>query len=152
MNSKAPPVPYEGPMMNPRVGGKEDFFFYVTSIAALSTVAPNAQSLIQFDADSEFLWIATSYQASIAAAALTVATNVVPLANVQISDGGSGKFLSNAPMPLSTIAGDGREPYRLIAPRVFAPSATVNFNWTNAVAAGTSYAITLVLHGIKRYL
>jgi hypothetical protein len=151
MNNAPEAVPYQGPVFNPR-NGKEDYFFYVTSIPALSTVVPVAQSLIQLDADSYFLWIATTYQASIAAAALTEATNVIPLANVQIQDGGSGKYLSNAPMPLSCIAGDGKRPYRLIGPRVLAPSATINFNWTNAVAAGTSYAITLILHGIKRYL
>lgn len=143
-----------GPVFNPRNNtsqGASDFFWYATTPAAISTVAPNAQSLIQIDADSQFAWIATSYQASIAAAALTESTNVIPLVTVNIQDGGSGKYLSNAPLPLGAIAGDGKRPYRLIGPRIFQPSATVNFNWVNAVAAGTSYAITLILHGVKLY-
>lgn len=143
-----------GPVFNPRQNtnqGVSDYFWYATTPAAISTVAPNAQSLIQLDADSQFAWLATSYQANIAAAALTEATNVIPLVTVNIQDGGSGKYLSSAPLPLAAIAGDGKRPYRLIGPRIFQPSATVNFNWVNAVAAGTSYTITLVFHGVKLY-
>lgn len=143
--------PYQGPIFNPK-NGPEDYFFYVTTPAGISSVSGPQQSLIQFDADSQFLWIATSYQAQIAGAVLTNDTNVVPLVNVYMSDGGSGKYLSNAPMPLAAIAGDGKMPYRLIGPRVFQPNSTLNFNWTsNGVVAGTTYTINLVLHGIKLY-
>lgn len=143
-----------GPVINPQgntFGGPFDFFFYVTSPTSISSVLTPVQSLIQLDADSQFAWIATSYQANIANAALTESTNVLPLVNVLITDGGSGKNLSNAALPLTAIAGDGKRPYRLLGPRVFQPSATINFNWTNNVAAGTAYNITLVLHGIKLY-
>lgn len=150
MNPNTQAVPYEGPVFNPRAG-KEDYFWYATTPAALSSVAPQALSNIQIDADSEFLWIALSYQASILDAVVTEATNVIPLVSVQIQDGGSGKYLSNAPLPLGAIAGDGKRPYRLIGPRVFKPNSTVNFNWTSQVAAATTYEVTLILHGIKRY-
>lgn len=150
MNNQTQAVAYQGPVFSPR-NGNEDYFWYVTTPANISSVATPQQSVIQIDADSEFLWIATSYSANIAGAALTEATNVIPLVTVQIQDGGSGKFLSNAPMPLSAIAGDGKRPYRLIGPRTFAPNSTINFNWANQVAAGTTYTLSMVLHGIKRY-
>jgi hypothetical protein len=143
-----------GPLFNPQANtlqGRTDYFWYATSPAALSSVAPAAQSVIQIDADSQFALLAFSYQASILAAALTEGTNVIPLVTVSIADGGSGKYLMNAPIPLAAIAGDGKNPYRLIGPRVFQPNSTVNFNWASFVAAGTSYAITLVLHGVKLY-
>ena len=143
-----------GPVFNPQANtlqGRTDYFWYATSPAALSSVAPSQQSLIQIDADSQFALLAFSYQASIAAAALTEGTNVIPLVTVSIADGGSGKYLMNAPIPLAAIAGDGKNPYRLIGPRVFQPNSTINFNWASFVAAGTSYAITLVLHGVKLY-
>jgi hypothetical protein len=143
-----------GPLFNPQANtlqGRTDYFWYATTPAALSSVAPAAQSLIQIDADSQFALLAFSYQASILAAALTEGTNVIPLVTVSIADGGSGKYLMNAPIPLAAIAGDGKNPYRLIGPRVFQPNSTVNFNWASFVAAGTSYAITLVLHGVKLY-
>jgi len=143
-----------GPVFNPRQNtnqGNSDYFWYVSTPADLSTVAPQAQSLIQLDADSQFAWLATSYQADIANATLTEATNVIPLLLVNIQDGGSGKYLSSAPLPVATIAGDGKRPYRLIGPRIFQPSATVNFNWTNNVVAGTTLSISLVFHGVKLY-
>jgi len=144
-----------GPVFNPQdntLGGRCDYFWYATTPGNLSTVTPNQQSIIQVDADSQFALIALSYSANIAAAALTESANIIPLVTVQITDGGSGKNLSNAPLPLSAIAGDGKRPYRLIGPRIFQPSSTINFNWANAVAAGTTYTITLVLHGVKLYV
>lgn len=143
-----------GPVFNPQANtlqGRTDYFWYQTTPAALSSVAPAAQSIIQIDADSQFALLAFSYQASIAAAALTEATNVIPLVTVNIADGGSGKYLMNGPIPLGAIAGDGKRPYRLIGPRIFQPNSTINFNWASFVAAGTSYAIVLVLHGAKLY-
>lgn len=155
MNPQTQAAPYQGPVFNPR-SGKEDYFFYVTSPAEISSVATPQSSVLQFDADSQFLCIALSYQASIQTgglgAPLTEATNVIPLVSVNIQDGGSGKYLMNAPVPLGAIAGDGKRPYRLIGPRVFQPNSTVNFNWQSFVTAGTTYKITLVLHGIKVYL
>lgn len=145
---------YSGPVFNPRTG-KEDYFFYLTQPTDISSAATPQQSVIQFDADSQFLWVALSYQASIittgAGAVLTESTNVIPLVTVYMADGGSGKYLSNAPLPLGAIAGDGKRPYRLIGPRVFAPNSTLNLNWQTWVAAGTTYRIQLVFHGIKLY-
>lgn len=143
-----------GPVFNPQANtlqGRTDYFWYITTPAALSSVAPAAQSTIQIDADSQYGLLALTYQASIAAAALTESANVIPLVTVSIADGGSGKYLMNGPIPLGAIAGDGKRPYRLIGPRIFQPNSTINFNWASFVAAGTSYLIQLVLHGVKLY-
>jgi hypothetical protein len=143
-----------GPVFNPQANtlqGRSDYFWYQATPSALSSVAPAAQTVTQIDADSQFALLALSYQASIAAAALTDGTNVIPLVTINIADGGSGKYLMNGPIPLAAMAGDGKQPYRLIGPRIFQPNSTININWASFVAAGTSYAITLVLHGVKLY-
>ncbi len=138
---------------NPRFG-KEDFFWYTPTTGAviLSVAAPAASQQIQIDSDADFFWIATSYQADIAGATLTDATNVIPLVTLQIADTGSGKYMSNAPIPLSTFAGDGRLPYRLIAPRSFAANSVIQLNWANYVTGGTVQSVRIVLHGYKRYI
>lgn len=141
-----------GPIFNPQgntLQGRGDYFFYATTPAQMAAAA-RAQSLIQVDADSQFALLALSYQANVAAAVLTEATNVIPLVTVYIADGGSGKYLMNAPVPLPTIAGDGKRPYRLIGPRIFQPNSTINFNWVNYSAA-TTYDLTLVLSGVKLF-
>lgn len=136
---------------NPRVGNK-DFFWYAVRVTGLSSVAPNATGIIQIDADADFYCVAMTFQADIAAATLTEATNVIPLVTLLITDSGSGKNLSNVPIPIAAFMGDGKRPYRLIRPRVFGATATVQLGFVAYVAAGTAYNITTVMHGYKKYL
>lgn len=128
-----------------------DFFWYRAPSFTISSVLTPVTNNIQIDASADFLWIATSYQASIAGALLTESTNVIPLISLQISDTGSGKFMSNLPIPLAAFAGDGKRPYRLVKPRIFGKNATIGLNWTSFVVAGTTYTIDFVMHGYKVY-
>lgn len=136
---------------NPRVGNK-DFFWYSARITGLASTAPTGTSLINIDADADFYCVALSYQADIAGAVQTESSWVIPLVNLLITDAGSGKALMNNPVPMASFFGDGKRPYRLIRPRVFAASATIQLNYTSYVAAGTTYNITTVLHGYKAYI
>lgn len=137
-------------VFNPRESGS-DYFWYANRVTGLSSVATTATGLINLDSDSDFYCIALSYQADIAGTALTESTNLIPLVNLQITDTGSGKALMNTPVPLGALAGDGKRPYRLARPRVFLANATIQLGWTSFVAAGTTYNITMVLHGYKVY-
>lgn len=148
MNPNAMPA-----TINPREAGF-DYFFYAALVTGLASTAVNGTSIINIDADSDFLCTAFSYQAytgGASPAALTESTNVIPLVTLQINDTGSGKSLMNIPVPLGSIAGDGKRPYRLPRPRVFQSNATVQLNWASYVAAGTTYGIHFVMHGIKQY-
>jgi len=137
---------------NPRETGSDYFWYSHVAIQTLSSVNPNAAAIINLDADSDFYCVALSYQASIADAVLTEATNVLPLVRVQITDTGSGKALMNTPMPLTAIAGDGKRPYRFVRPRVFLANATIQLAFSSYVAAATTYSdLQLVLHGYKIY-
>lgn len=134
-----------------------DFFWYRAPSFVINSTIPAVTNNIQIDASANFLWIATTYQASIVAdgvvlgALVTEATNVIPLVNLQIADTGSGKFMSNLPIPLAAFAGDGKNPYRLVKPRIFGKNATIGLNWSPFVVAGTNYRIDFVLHGYKVY-
>jgi hypothetical protein len=149
-----PPRNNMPPVFNPREGN-EDYFFYAATVTGLQSTAASATSIINIDADSDFLCTALSYQAVITTAGLgalvTEATNVIPVVTLQINDTGSGKSLMNQPVPLGSIAGDGKRPYRLPRPRVFQSNATVQLNWLAYVVAGTIYQINFVMHGIKQY-
>ncbi len=145
----------------PGVGDSLDFFdpqadgsdvmFYATNVQGLASTAPNGSSLIQIDSGVDFYWVASTYQADLAGAAQTESTAVIPLVNVLINDTGSRKNLQNIAFPVSSIAGPGERPYRLIRPRLFRASSTINFTWTSIVAAGTTYAnLFLVMHGYTR--
>lgn len=132
--------------------GDKDFFWYGPPAAFnLSSVAPTITNNIQIDSDANFMWIATTYQIDIAGAAINESTNPIPLVTLQINDTGSGKFMMNVPVPLGSLAGDGKRPYRLPRPRIFGANATIQLNWTSFVAAGTTYTIRFTMHGFKIY-
>jgi hypothetical protein len=146
-----------------------DVFWYGPPAAvALSTAAPQGTQVIQIDADSNFEWTAATYQALIAGdsvptsssddVALThpwpimEANNLIPPVLLQIVDTGSGKYLMNTPVPLGAFFGDGKNPYRLNAPREFSANSSIQLNWTFIGSAGVTYTIYPVLHGFKKFL
>lgn len=130
-------------------GGDRDMFFYGIDDFDLTNAVPAITNNIQIDGDADFYWIATTYQVDIAGALLTEATNIIPLITVLINDTGSGKYLMNFPVPLGSLAGDGKRPYRLIRPRIFARNSTIQFNWERFAVAGTNYTVRFTLHGYK---
>ncbi len=139
-------------VFNPRETGSDYFWYTHTPIQTLANATPTATAFINLDADSEFYCVALTYAASIADAALTESTNVLPLVYVQITDTGSGKSLMNAPVALYSLMGDGKRPYRLVRPRTFQPNGTIQLAFTAFVAAGTTYSdLAVTFHGYKVY-
>lgn len=133
---------------------QKDYFFYSVQVPSIDSTTGPVSTPLNIDNDADFYWIASTYQAWItpaAPAALTEATNVIPLVYVELQDTGSGRYFQARPIPLPAIAGDGKRPYRLIRPRRFGANTTINMKWTNIVTAGTTYRIEFVLHGYKIY-
>lgn len=128
-----------------------DIMFYATNVQGLASTNTVGTSQIQIDSGVDFFWVASTYQADLAGAAQTESGLVIPLVNVLINDTGSRKNLMNTAFPVSSIAGFGERPYRLIRPRLFRASSTINFAWTSIVAAGTTYTnLFFVMHGYVR--
>lgn len=135
---------------DPQTDGS-DVMFYVTNVQGLVSTSPNGSSQIQIDSGVDFYWVASTYQADLVGAVQTESSAVIPLVNVLINDTGSRKNLQNIAFPISSIAGPGERPYRLIRPRLFRASSTINFTWTAIVAAGTTYTnLFFVMHGYTR--
>lgn len=137
-------------IFDPRSDGS-DYYFYITNPGALAPGATN-NSQIQIDAGTDFYWIATTYQADLAGAAVTSGALIVPLVTVLINDTGTSRNLMNNPVPVPSLAGDGREPYRLVRPRLFRANSVINFTWTSYTAtATTTYSdLFFTLHGYRR--
>lgn len=136
---------------NPRENGS-DYFWYQASVAGLSTVAPAQNAIINLDADSDFYCVALTTISDIAGAAYTESTQPVALARVLITDTGSGKALSNGPLTIGAMTGDGKRPYRFVRPRVFIANATIQLAFSvGTMAAGTTYNIQMIFHGYKVY-
>lgn len=131
----------------PRVQYQEDYFVYTASFLAL---APNgtAQQAIQVQADSDFKWVMSSYEADIAAAAFEQATAPVPNVTLQIVDTGSGRQLFSNPIPIPSVFGTGQLPFVLPIPRIFKARSSIQLIAANFDAAVT-YNIRLSLIGTK---
>jgi len=131
--------------------GPRDYFGYTVNLGALAAAAV-ANANLAISADSDFWWTGLTYQTDLAGAAVTEATRPIPLITVQITDTGSGRQLYNNPTPLGNVAGTGPLPYRLIHPRFFARSTTIQINATN-YSAGTTYTNTfLTFIGFKIFV
>ena len=130
--------------------GNRDFFVYPASLGSLAAGATNTVN-ISISADSDFYLTALTFMSTLAGAAQTVSSQVLPQISVQIVDTGSGRQLFNVAMPIYAIAGIGREPFRLIHPRLFKRSTTIQVQATNTSAAETYTATFLNFIGFKLY-
>jgi hypothetical protein len=140
-------------IFDPRTDGS-DYYWYIANPtnAGVSPLAPAAtgNASIQIDAGTDFYWIATTIQADIAGGALLESTDIIPLVTLLINDTGTSRNLMNAPVPLGSVCGDGKRPYRLVRPRLFRANSIINLTFTN-YSAGTTYAnLYLTLHGYRR--
>lgn len=129
----------------------KDFFVYQLNFLALVAGAQATQAL-QFDASSDFTWLYSAYAADTAAAAVTEATRVYPLATVLITPSDSSAQFSNGiGVPIPAIFGNGENPFLMPVPRMIAARSSLSFQVNNYDAAAT-YNIRLSLIGIKNYL
>ena len=127
----------------------KDFFIYgitFDSIAAGATATDN----IQIQADADFETQKLTQTSDIAGAAQTESTKVVPLITVLIVDSGSGRQLMNEATAIPSLFGDGRIPFILPTPRIFAARSNITFTLVNFSAA-TTYRIRLSLIGTKLF-
>jgi hypothetical protein len=109
-----------------------------------------SMQFINISSDADFEWAYTTAYATATAAPTYpyIDGQNIPI-TVLISDGGSGRNLTNVPILLSSIAGVGREPYVMPLRRILAMKATVNFNFTNLDAVNAWDNVSLTLHGRK---
>lgn len=132
----------------PRVQFWEDFTVYELDSGSIAAAAVNNVNFL-VQQDSAFKWMKSAYFADLAGAAVTSSARIVPLATVQIQDGGSGRNLFSAAVPVPSIFGTGDLPFILPIPRRFKPFSQVNATVTNFSAATTYSNIRLSLIGTK---
>lgn len=125
-----------------------DITFYTTQVTL--TAGQTAPTQINIDAGNDFYWFASTYEADLAGSAYDATSHQVvsPLINVVITDTGSQRQLMNAPLPITSIAGDGKNPYRLLLPRLFKGNSVVQFSWTSFEASLTD-TLRFTMHGFR---
>ncbi|MBT9174235.1 MAG: hypothetical protein DDT21_02647 [Syntrophomonadaceae bacterium] len=124
-----------------------DFFIYSTgrfSIAPGATVTQNIA--IQADADFEILQL--TYASDIAGGANTNNVFSVPNVSILLIDSGSGRQLSNIPIPLQGFFATARDPFIMPLVRRLSARSTLTVTITSFEAVNTNN-LTLNFIGAK---
>lgn len=142
--------PLNGHIWNkPGVQYTEDFYIYGVRFGNLPFGSAAVQQSITIQSDSHFEWIQATWFALVAGQVAPFQEAIIAPLFLQVSDGGSGRQLSSVPIPLSSHAGLGREPYYLPVPRIFLAKSQVTFNLLNNDPAAGYNQVQLNLHGRK---
>lgn len=147
-------------IFDPKLNGA-DWYTYV--IDAGNSPAPTgggqnlaaggvAQCTLSIDAGTDFYLIALSYQAQIASGGgLEESTNPIPLVTMQLNDSGSTRNLFSQPLPLPSVAGDGKRPARLIRPRIFRALSALTFNFVSLEPSVVYAHVYIALWGYRKF-
>jgi len=112
-----------------------DFYVYTVPFLAVGAAGVPIAAL-QFDGASNFLWMYSSYAADTAAAGQTAATRQYPLCDILITPSDTSSQFMNAAVPVTSIFGNGENPFVLPAPREIPARSVLTFQLTNRDAAG----------------
>lgn len=138
---------------NPESDGA-DICWYATLTKNVSSTNATPQSTLQIDYGVDFYWTASTLQGDVTSAgsnAQTESSIQIPMVNVHVQDGASGKNLENIVLPSMSECGAGERPYVLLQPRVIRGGTILVFVWRAIVAANVTYNnLYLVLHGYTR--
>lgn len=137
-----------------RYSSKDYYTYELDFIGGNSLAGGGAARVLgfQIDAENDFLWQKACYVATIADAAQTFTTRVLPLVTVSIQASPSGRTLSNIAVPVTSLFGTGEIPFILPQPRTFPARGQVTVTAQAFVAAGTTYLLRLSFIGTKLYL
>ncbi len=131
------------------VQGKGLFFQYQTPTIASLAHGASQQVTIQFDQNSSFNWLRTTYAVNISGDAEELSLMILPEVTLQITDQGSGMSFMNAPIPLYSFAGFGQLPYVLPTPQLIQPNASFVYSFSNYSSGSTYINLTVQFHGYR---
>jgi hypothetical protein len=134
------------------VQGKGLDFKYQTPVVLSLAPGASAQRTIQFDQNSTFNWLRTTYSVNVTGDVEEASLLILPLVTLQITDQGNGMAFMNSPIPLYTMAGGtGSLPYVLPTPQLIQPNASFIYQFASYAAGGGSTYINLSVqfHGYR---
>lgn len=128
-----------------------DFYVYNLTFAGLAA-AGNALQVLNFDASSDFTWLYGTYRCENAAAStgITATTRIYPLATLLITPADTSSQFMNAAVPVTSMFGNGENPFVMPFPRIIPANSSVTFQVFSQDTA-LAYNLYLQLIGRKKY-
>ncbi len=129
----------------------QDFYIYT---AAMGNFAPAATATvnIQIQSDSDFEWIEATCYGNLHGATAPFLDNILLPINFTLIDSGSSRQLFNAPIPVTTFAGTGKQPFILPVSRLFKAYTNIQVIGTSFDATNTYDFVSLNFIGRKLFL
>jgi hypothetical protein len=130
-----------------------DPFVYTTFFSSANLISSAViTNQINIQADADFILLAQTYSGdSILTTVYAQATQVVPNVGLLLTDGGSGKQLSDNNVHVWAWFGNGQFPFILPQPRYFAAKSTLQVKATN-FDTSNAYNLHLNFIGVKVYI
>jgi len=128
--------------------------FFTVELDATAAIAPGGQQNITttIDSDADFFWMKGCVFADVGNDGTTYAANILPNLSVTITYGSTGRALSNAPVPVSSLFGVGQLPFILPAAKYFPARSLITMIVTNPSDNVTYSSVRFSLHGVKAFL
>jgi hypothetical protein len=136
------------------VQGRGLYFTYQTPVIASLAAGAATTATIQFDQNSVFNWLRTTFSVDKTNAAQTSSSQPIPFVTLSITDTGNGMSFMNGPIPIYAMAGlEGNLPYVLPTPQLVQANASYQFQFASYSTAGggneTYTNLRLQLHGYR---
>lgn len=126
------------------------FTYQTPNVATLTHATSSGSQIIQFDNNSTFLWLRSTFTFDVAGATVSVSALQIPHVTATIQDTGNGMQFMNAAIPVYEIAGiTPGLPYMLPTPQLVQPNASYAFNFTSYEAAVDFNNVRMQLHGFR---
>jgi hypothetical protein len=120
-------------------------------VLSMTDANPTVAGQIQLQNDADFELISIQQVTDIAGALQTDSTRILPLATIILQQSGTGNDIMPQPVPIPSIAGDGRLPYLLPETWIWPGGGNISINLARYAVAGTNYNVRLSFHGRKLY-
>lgn len=108
----------------------EDFFTYQFTLATLAAAATST-AVVTIQADSDFDWIMTTCSGNLNGGSTPWSDAIIIPVTIIITDSGSGRQLMSAGVPITSLAGSGKQPFILPIRRRFKALSSVSAVFTN---------------------
>jgi hypothetical protein len=129
----------------------QDFYIYTANFGNLTALANGVQN-VQIQSDSDFEWIEATCYGNLHGATEPFTDSVLLPIDISLVDSGSSRQLFSAPIPITTFAGTGKQPFILPVSRLFKAYSNLQVSATNFDASNQYDNIQLNFIGRKLFL
>lgn len=138
-------------MDNQKYLARDYFTYELDSVVALAP-AGSVNLSQSIDTDSDFYWTKGAIFVDVANDGTTWDLQQVPNLLITVTDGTTGRSMSNAPVPVANLFGTAQLPFILPVAKYFGARSLIQLVVSNPTDNITYSSIRFSFHGVKAFL